>query len=93
MSIVKIKAKSQVTLPNTLLKQVGLKVGDFLEAKEVKGNIILTPQSFIDLRLAKSLEDVKAGRTHGPFATADEAIKFLTKSAKAAKKAKKTSKR
>ena len=33
----------------------------------------------IDARLAKSEADFKAGRTHGPFNTADEAIAFLRK--------------
>jgi hypothetical protein len=33
----------------------------------------------IDARLKESAEDIKSGRTHGPFDTADEAIKFLKK--------------
>lgn len=31
----------------------------------------------IDKRLNKSLNDVKKGRVHGPFLTADEGIAFL----------------
>jgi len=77
MPVVKIKTKSQVTIPTTLLRRVGLKVGDFLQVKERKGVIILTPKSLVDMRLAKSIKDFKAGRSHGPFATAQEAKEFL----------------
>jgi len=77
MSIVKLKIKRQVTLPSSLRQQVGLKVGDLLDVKEDKGKIILTPQSIMDKRLAESIADFKAGRSYGPFDTADEAIKFL----------------
>ncbi len=40
-----------------------------------------TPEQrrIIDARLAESAEDVRMGRTYGPFETADEAIKFLHK--------------
>jgi hypothetical protein len=45
----------------------------------------------IDARLAKSEADFKAGRTHGPFNTADEAIAFMREGikAKAAKRKRK----
>ena len=46
----------------------------------------------IDARLAHSAEDIKRGRTYGPFKTADEAIKFLRKEIKARKPRRKTSK-
>ena len=36
-------------------------------------------RKIIDARLAKADEDVKAGRVHGPFDNADEAIAFLKK--------------
>ena len=77
MSIVKVKTKGQVTLSALLREQVGLKVGDLLEVKEEKGKIVLTPQTIIDRRLAEAMADFKAGRSHGPFDTADEAINFL----------------
>jgi hypothetical protein len=32
----------------------------------------------IDREIAKGLEDVRKGRTHGPFQSADEAIAYLT---------------
>ena len=39
----------------------------------------------IDARLADAEEDIKAGRVHGPFDTADEAIAFLNKEIRARK--------
>ena len=82
MSIVKVKPKGQMTLPSVIRERIGLRVGDLLKATVEKGKITLTPQSLVDRELALSLEDVKQGRMHGPFATADEAISFLHRGTK-----------
>jgi AbrB family looped-hinge helix DNA binding protein len=76
MSLVKVKTKGQVTIPTTLRKQAGLNIGDFLEAKLERGKITLTPKSIIDSRLEQALEDIRHGRSHGPF-TIKEFEKFL----------------
>ena len=89
MSIVKLKTKGQVTLPAILRDQIGLQTGDILEANVVAGKITLTPQSIIDRRLAESLADFKAGRSHGPFQSADEMIAFLDKRTKKRNRSKK----
>jgi hypothetical protein len=34
-------------------------------------------ESLVDRQLAEGLEDAKNGRTHGPYATAEEAITAL----------------
>lgn len=44
----------------------------------------------IDARLAKSTEDIKKGRLHGPFDTHEEMIEFLHRHAKKARRAKNT---
>src|SRR5438105_2162446 len=49
MSLVRIKTKGQVTLPASIRLQAKLKVGDFLEVKQKKGKIVMTPQAVIDL--------------------------------------------
>lgn len=77
MSIVRVKTKGQITLPNSIREQVGLNVGDILEAKEEQGKIILTPQSVVDRRLAESFADFKAGRSYGPFNSAADMIKDM----------------
>jgi AbrB family looped-hinge helix DNA binding protein len=75
--VVKVKTKSQVTIPGKLRQQLGIEEGDLLEAKVERGKITLTPTSIVDRRLAEALEDVKQGRTYGPFETADELIASL----------------
>jgi AbrB family looped-hinge helix DNA binding protein len=48
MKIVKIKAKSQVTIPKHFLDELNLHVGDVLEAK-INGSIIeLRPKMMVD---------------------------------------------
>jgi AbrB family looped-hinge helix DNA binding protein len=86
MSLVKVKTKYQVTLPTTLREQVGVNVGDLLEAKVEHGKITLTPKSVLDRRLAKSLQDFKKGRTYGPFASATELTRSLRANAPKLKK-------
>jgi bifunctional DNA-binding transcriptional regulator/antitoxin component of YhaV-PrlF toxin-antitoxin module len=82
---VKIQPRGTVTIPLQLWNQVGLASGGLLEARARRGSIVLTPKSrvsdevltpaqrrFIDRKLASGLEDTRAGRVHGPFATSDE---------------------
>ncbi len=83
MPLVRIKQKFQVTIPDHVRKQVGLEVGDFMEAT-AKGNVILLkPKTVvdrhpeIDARLHEALDDVKAGRTYGPFNSAKELVSDL----------------
>jgi len=89
MSIIKVKTKGQVTLPSRIRDQVGLRTGDILEAKVEAGKITLIPKSIVDKHLAEGLADIKAGRTVGPFNSADEMIAFLEKRTKSVKRAKK----
>ena len=90
MSLVKVKTKGQVTLPTRLREQAGLNVGDLLEAKlEKNGKITLTPKSLIDRHIEEGLEDIRKGRTYGPFDTAEEMISSLKGNIKERAKAKK----
>ena len=90
MSLVKVKTKGQVTLPYSIRERAGLSVGDLLEAKLEKGKITLTPKSLIDRRIEEGLEDIRRGRTYGPFNSADEMIESLERNIKDRGKAKKT---
>jgi hypothetical protein len=68
---------------------VGLVDDDLLEARAHRGKIVLTPKSAvdreytparrraIDARLAEGSADIKAGRTFGPFNSADEMIAHM----------------
>ena len=60
-----------------------LKVGDFVEATTRRSDVLLRPTRVVSeeifeqelhRRLAEGLGDVKAGRTSGPFGTADDLI-------------------
>ena len=77
MALVKVKTKYQVTLPAALREQVGLRVGDVLEAKVERGKVTFTPKSMVDREIAEGLEDLRKGRTYGPYSTADEMTRSL----------------
>jgi AbrB family looped-hinge helix DNA binding protein len=79
MSIVKIKNKYQVVIPEHVRADVGVQVGDTFEVKAERGKIVFTPKSLIvvDREIALGLEDVRKGRTYGPFKTADEMISSM----------------
>ena len=79
MNIVKVKDKYQVTIPANVREEAGIEVGDILDAKMEKGKIIFTRKSIIDQRLAEAIADVRAGRTYGPFNSAQELIASLHK--------------
>ena len=82
MSLVKLSTNGQVTIPSALRERAGLDPGDLLEARLEKGKITLTPKSFIDQRIDEGLEDIRKGRTYGPFDSADEMIESLRRNQK-----------
>ncbi len=86
MPLVKVKAKYQVTLPTAVREQVGIGVGDLLEAHVERGKITLTPKTLIDREIAEGLEDIKKGRTYGPFASAKELLHSLHQNARKMRK-------
>jgi AbrB family looped-hinge helix DNA binding protein len=84
MPTVKLGASRQMVIPKKLYDDLGLAAGDYLEVELYEGGkLLVTPKelvdkhSEIDKRLAEAEEDIKAGRIHGPFATANEAVKAL----------------
>ena len=86
MSIVTVKNKYQVVIPQSLREQVGVNVGDILEAKVEKGKITFTPQTLIDRDIAESMAEYKAGRSFGPFKNHKDFLASLHKEAKKLKK-------
>ncbi len=82
-----LKNKTQLVVPARIQKQAGIKVGDQVEFKVSGGIITIIPElpsvagdeytpaqrRVIDARLAEA----RKGPYHGPFKTADAAIKFL----------------
>jgi len=83
--VTKIGPKYQVTIPKDVRNQLGLKVGDLVQARVGKGHTIIMERKRLvdydpDLErdLAEALEDVKAGRVYGPY-EAKQAIPALRK--------------
>ncbi|MDH3604149.1 MAG: AbrB/MazE/SpoVT family DNA-binding domain-containing protein [Candidatus Tectomicrobia bacterium] len=59
MALLKVKQKSQITLPAALRKQFNLQEGDYLEAEAVENGILLKPVSIINRQQARQeLRDV-----------------------------------
>jgi bifunctional DNA-binding transcriptional regulator/antitoxin component of YhaV-PrlF toxin-antitoxin module len=92
---VTVRRKAGLVVPPSVRRQAGIKAGDRLEFKAARGVItILTKpidaedeytsdqRRMIDREIAKGLEDIKRGRVHGPFTTA-EATKFIKSELKA----------
>ena len=97
MAAVKLGVSRQVVIPKKIHDQLGLTPGDYLEVELKQGRVVMTPKTLVEKpftkadlekRLAKGLEDLRAGRSHGPFNSAKEAIGFLHTEVKKRKRAK-----
>ena len=106
MPLVKVKTKSQVTIPDAIRRQLGVEVGDVLEAMVQKGSIVLRPKAVVDrdeytpeqrrrinVQLAKSVAEFKQGKSFGPFETHRDMIDFLHRQAERPHPRKATTKR
>jgi len=82
MDVVAVKNKFQIVIPQHIRKQVHVEIGDLLEAGVEDGKITFTPKSLIDRHLAEALQDLKQGRTHGPYDNTRDAIDALERRAK-----------
>jgi len=89
MALVPVKSKYQVVISQNVREQIGLNVGDLLEARIERGKITLTPQSLVDRGIAEGLADIREGRVHGPYRSAAEAMRaFQERTAKLSKRTK-----
>ena len=77
MELVTVKTKFQIVIPRSIREAAGVDIGDLLEAKVEHGKITFSPKSVVDRHLAEGLTDLKMGRSHGPYASAKEAIAAL----------------
>lgn len=93
MAIVTVKNKYQVVIPQVLRRQVGVNVGDLMDAQVKKGKIIFAPKTLLDRDLldsvAESMAEYKAGKFYGPFDNHKDFIASLYREAKKLKKARK----
>ena len=67
--------------PEAIRDTLGLAPGDSLEAAVERGKVVMTPKALVDTRLEKRLaervEDLRKGRTSGPFSSAKETTEAL----------------
>ena len=93
-TILKMAGKGQVTIPSRLRAEIGITGRGLLKASARRGSILLTPvvddseytpqqRRMIDARLALSAEDIKAGRTYGPFDSVREMVASMKRELKA----------
>ena len=89
MAIVAVKNKYQVVIPLRVRQEIGVAIGDALEAKAVKGKIVFEPKSIVDRGIAEGLEDIRKGRLYGPCRTVAQAMRaFQARSATVSKRPK-----
>ncbi len=73
MALVQIREKSQITIPSSIRKELGIKKGDYLEVIREGDRILLIPKIVVDKNsvvlsrkgeeyLKEALNDVKEGR-------------------------------
>jgi AbrB family looped-hinge helix DNA binding protein len=86
VSLVTVKNKYQVVIPAKVRQQAGIHVGDLLEAKAQKGKIVFIPKTVVDREVAEGLEDIRKGRTYGPYSSAEEMIDALHRATGKARK-------
>jgi hypothetical protein len=74
------------SLPERIHDELGLSPRDYLEVELERGKVVMTPRTLVDRqiekRIAEGLEDFRAGRTHGPFDSGRQAVRFLQAEAK-----------
>ncbi|MGH9453551.1 MAG: AbrB/MazE/SpoVT family DNA-binding domain-containing protein [Terriglobia bacterium] len=77
MTLVSVKNKYQVVIPQNVRERIGINVGDLLEARAERGKITFTPKSVVDRDMGESLADFEEGRAYGPFGTHAELVASL----------------
>lgn len=82
MAIVTVKNKYQVVIPRHVREEIGVDVGDVLEAHAEGGRIVFEPKSVVDRGIAESIAEFQAGKGHGPFDTHKSFLKALHKGTK-----------
>jgi AbrB family looped-hinge helix DNA binding protein len=59
MSIVRVKNKYQIVIPESIRDQIGVEIGDIFEVKAERGKITFTPKSIVD-RIPQAIKDIRA---------------------------------
>jgi AbrB family looped-hinge helix DNA binding protein len=104
--LVQVRKKAQITLPRSVMKDLGINEGDYISIRVENGEAVVKPMTFIDKDQAwfwtrrwqegerDADEDIRAGRVHS-FDNVEDAIAHLHERARkydAEQKAAKTKK-
>lgn len=88
--LIRVRKKSQVTLPPSVRKSLGIEEGDYLDIQVREGEIVLKVKKLIDKNQSwfwtnrwqkgekEADEDIQAGRIQR-FSDANDAVSFLKK--------------
>lgn len=87
MSLIQVKQKFQVTIPDSIIKEAGLSVGDYLEALVEGDNIVLKPKAqaerdAIEAALEEGLRACEEGRVTPAFSSMKEFKEYLRRAKK-----------
>jgi AbrB family looped-hinge helix DNA binding protein len=82
MPLVRVKQKFQVTLPAEVREELHIEEGDLLEAVVHDNSVVLTPKAVVDKKsldtyLTERLEELRAGKTVGPFESMEEYDEYV----------------
>lgn len=89
MTVVKVTRNFQVSIPKEVRERLHLEEGDLVEVEERDGEIVMVPKKLIDAGQAwfwtrewqegerEAEEDLRAGRTIGPFKSVEEMKKHF----------------
>ncbi len=93
MPIVTVKNKFQVVIPQRVREEIGVNIGDVLEARAENGRIIFEPKSLVDRGIAESIAEFRSGRGYGPFDTHEAFVDALHRAATKPARRKRTKRR
>ena len=87
MSLVRVGTKNQVVIPKSVRSLLGVRPGDYVEIAFEKNRALIKPKKIVDRdepigpgtreSLRRALDDVKKGKVHGPFQSAEELLAAL----------------
>ena len=74
---VKVGTNRQLAIPKALFDTLKLSPGDYLDVRIKEDALVLTPQEFVDRRIAEGLRDIQAGRVSKKFSSVDALMDSL----------------
>lgn len=91
MTLVKLRERAQITLPQEVRAALKLKQGDYLEAEVVEGGVLLRPVAVVDRDAARRrLKEMLGGESRysgpGPEPSDDELMRMVVEDIKDARR-------